>query len=239
LKRVLKFLLWALLAVVGVVLVLVSFMAYSIFLAPVPAAKPNTVRVACVGDSITFGNPFFPSKRYPQQLEDLLGSAYSVRNFGAVGYTAQKEGDHPYWQHRYFKQSSEFAPDIVVIMLGTNDSKTQNWSSTARFTQDLQALIQHYQSLPKKPRIVLVTPPSAFLVKGHSELPSAMNAKVIAEISDGVKQLGAAMALPVVDVHSLTASHSEFFKFDGVHPDGDGDHLIAKAIYDELIAAKP
>lgn len=233
--RTRKILLLTLLPIVGIVVLAASFVAYSTFYGrPIPPAKANTIRVACVGDSITFGVPFFASKRYPEQLEEFLGSAYSVRNFGAIGYTAQKAGDHPYWEHRYLRVSSEFDPDIVVIMLGTNDSKTQNWTGVSRFSEDLRALIQHYQSLPSKPRVILVTPPSTFLVRGHNTLPAGMSATAIAEISDGVKQLAASMGLKVVDVHAVTASHPEFFTFDGVHPDGEGSRLIAKAVYDEI-----
>ncbi|PTU31906.1 lipase [Stenotrophobium rhamnosiphilum] len=228
---------FVLLPIVSIVALLALFVAYSTFYGrPFTPAKPNTIKVACVGDSITFGNPFFPSKSYPQQLEGLLGNAYSVRNFGAIGFTAQKAGDLPYWNHRYFKLSSEFAPDIVVIMLGTNDTKPQNWSNISRFDQDLRALIQHYQTLPSKPKVILLTPPSTFLVHDRTELPSGMNAKVVTEITERVKQIGASLNLSVVDIHNVTASHPEFFELDGVHPDGEGAHLIAKAVQDEISA---
>lgn len=236
--RTRKALLFVLLPIVSIVGLLALFVAYSTFYGrPFTPAKPNTIKVACVGDSITFGNPFFPSKAYPQQLGDLLGTAYSVRNFGAIGHTIQKAGDHPYWNHRYYKLSSEFAPDIVVIMLGTNDTKPQNWTGISRLDQDLRALIQHYQTLPSKPRVILLTPPSTFLVKDRTELPSGMNANAVAEITERVKQIGAAMNLSVIDIHKITASHPEFFELDGVHPDGEGARLIAKAVQDEISAS--
>ncbi len=235
--RTRKVLLFVLLPIVSIVGLLALFAAYSTFYGrPVPPAKQNTIKVACVGDSITYGNPFFPSENYPQQLGDFLGSAYSVGNFGAIGHTVQKAGDHPYWNHRYFKLSSEFAPDVVVIMLGTNDTKPQNWTGISRFDQDLRALIQHYQTLPSKPKVMLLTPPSTFLVKDRTELPSGMNASAVAEITERVKQIGAALNLSAVDIHSVTASHPEFFKFDGIHPDAAGARLIAKAVSDEISA---
>jgi len=238
LTRTRKALLFVLLPIVSIVGLLALFVAYSTFYGrPFTPAKPNTIKVACVGDSITFGNPFFPSKAYPQRLGDLLGTAYSVRNFGAIGHTIQKVGDHPYWNHRYYKLSSEFAPDIVVIMLGTNDTKPQNWTGISRLDQDLRALIQHYQALPSKPRVILLTPPSTFLLKDRTELPAGMNAKAVAEITERVKQIGAAMNLSVIDIHKITASHPEFFELDGVHPDGEGARLIAKAVQDEISAS--
>ena len=57
-------------------------------------------------------------------------------------------------------------------MLGTNDSKNKNWVGADRFSGDYRALIEHYQSLPSRPRVILMTPPSAFLVHGWTSPPS-------------------------------------------------------------------
>lgn len=52
------------------------------------------IRVACIGNSITYGaglqNPFRDS--YPGVLEQLLGTGYDVRNFGISGRTALQKG---------------------------------------------------------------------------------------------------------------------------------------------------
>ena len=239
--RTKKILLSVFLGALSIFLALVLFVMYMVHYGrPVPPARPGTIKVACVGDSITFGG-LTRSSQYPSQLEDLLGRSYSVRNFGAIGYTAQKAGDWPYWEHRYFRLSSEFAPDVVVIMLGSNDSKQQNWAGADRFTTDYRALIEHYQSLPSKPKIILMTPPSAFLVHGRTSPPAKISFEAIAEIAGIVKQIGASLSLPVVDIHTATADHPEFFKLDGLHPDGDGDRLIAETLYKTVQeqAAKP
>lgn len=233
--RLRKIVLTTVLSFVGVVVLLVAFLAQQMFWGrPVADAAPDTIRVACVGDSITYGALFKSADRYPNELENLLGPGYSVRNFGASGFTAQKAGDHPYWNHRYFKLGSDYAPNLVTIMLGTNDSKTQNWTGAARFDTDLRALVAHYQGLPSKPRVVLMTPPSAFIVRDRKELPAGMSAQAITEIAEDVKKTGAELGLQVIDIHAATATHPEFFKFDGIHPDGDGARFIAKTIYDAL-----
>jgi len=88
-------------------------------------------KVACIGDSITAGyglsNPGADS--YPAQLQSLLGSGYKVNNYGWSGTTVQKTGDSPYWNVSYYNDSRNWAPNIVVIMLGTNDSKSWNWNA--------------------------------------------------------------------------------------------------------------
>jgi lysophospholipase L1-like esterase len=42
----------------------------------------------------------------------------------------------------------------------------------------------------------------------------------------------------VVDIHAATANHPEFFQFDGVHPNGAGEQLIAQTLYDTLKAVR-
>ena len=110
--------------------------------------KNFAIRVACVGDSITYGAKIEDNflNSYPAQLQLFLGSDYLVGNFGASGYTLQKSGNFPYWNHPAFQESSAFQPNIVLIMLGTNDTKPYNWTGTENFLADYRELIAHYRS---------------------------------------------------------------------------------------------
>jgi acyl-CoA thioesterase-1 len=232
--------LMALGVVLGILAVAVTLLLYRASHGrPVPPARPDTVKIACVGDSITYGHPFFESDRYPYQLEELLGSGYSVRNFGASGNTVQRSGDPSYWVHPYFKLSSDFEPDVVVIMLGTNDSKAQNWAGVARLAEDYRALIGHYQSLPSHPRIFLVTPPRAFLVKGRDAIPYGIRADVVDEIASSVRTTAKELDLPLIDVNAATTTHAELFAQDGVHPDAAGSRLVAETIFQALSSSRP
>src|SRR5207237_795169 len=93
-----------------------------------PATQPVT-KIACSGRSLTLGAGIKDRTHdsYTAQLQRMLGDQYQVKNFGSSGTTALKSGDRPYWKQKQFTQAQEFAPDIVVIKLGTNDSKPQNW----------------------------------------------------------------------------------------------------------------
>src|SRR5690242_3952386 len=101
------------------------------------------VKIACIGDSITEGLGLSsPSTQsYPARLQQLLGTNYMVRNFGVRGRTLLKQGDLPYWKEPFFKQSHDFYPDIVIIQLGTNDSKPQNWRYGTNFVSNYEELI--------------------------------------------------------------------------------------------------
>ncbi|MBU7578662.1 MAG: hypothetical protein KAF40_11425, partial [Flavihumibacter sp.] len=118
------------------------------------------IRIACVGNSITYGSGVVNREKnsYPAQLQSMLGADYIVRNFGLGGTTLLKNGNKPYWESAQFQQSLEFQPDIVFIKLGTNDSKAVNRPFLKEFNKDLQALIKKYQDLASRPRVVLLLP---------------------------------------------------------------------------------
>lgn len=132
------------------------------FLTSVQAER--TVKIACVGNSITYGAGIANREKnsYPAQLQYYLGENYEIRNFGQNGTTVLTQGDHPYVQTKVYKDSKEFLPDIVLIKLGTNDTKPQNWKYKEQFAKDYQALIDTYRALPSHPQIILLTPVRCF-----------------------------------------------------------------------------
>ena len=90
-------------------------------------ALPAQIKVACIGNSITFGHGLKKEETYPVQLQNLLGAEWKVENFGVSGRTLLSHGDFPYIKEKAFLNAKEFAPDVVIIKLGTNDAKPQNW----------------------------------------------------------------------------------------------------------------
>lgn len=62
------------------------------------AAAEAPVKVACIGDSITYGLGLEDRDRdsYPAQLQRLLGAEYQVGNFGKSGATLLRHGHRPY-----------------------------------------------------------------------------------------------------------------------------------------------
>src|SRR5687768_14105445 len=110
----------------------VPMFGLSLLLGTSPACaddKKDAVRVACVGDSITYGAGVSNRDRncYPAVLQRLLGDGHDVRNFGVSGTTVLAKGDNPYTLQKVYQQAREFKPHVVVIALGTNDTKPQNW----------------------------------------------------------------------------------------------------------------
>ena len=78
-------------------------------------------RVACLGDSIT------QITGYPADLQTLLGNSSIVGNFGVSGSTVDFYTDKPYFFEPNSGTLQNFEPTTVIIMLGTNDARTDNY----------------------------------------------------------------------------------------------------------------
>jgi lysophospholipase L1-like esterase len=209
-----------------------------VYVAPVPPPVRGTIRIACVGDSITYGTMVKGRRAncYPAQLESLLGNEFSVRNFGANGRAVQRVADLSYWRHKYFRLSSEFNPDIVLIMLGTNDSRKPNWKGSDRYLQDYRDLVMHYRSLPSRPVVYALTPPTQFKLKNKTAIKYGMLKEAVDEMTAGIRGLSRELDIEVIDINAATASHPEHFSFDGIHANGRGARHIAEIVYTRVNA---
>ena len=199
----------------------------------VPKADKGRIRVACVGDSITYGCfcAGQPWNNYPRQLGKLLGDAHQVVNFGYTNRTLTKGGDHPYTGEKLYQQSLEFRPDIVLIMLGTNDTKPYNWDPAA-YKQDMIDLIDSYRSLDSYPQVFIMLPPPAFEVRG--EVMWDIKADVLEnELLPILQEIADEHGVPLIDTYSPFIGRSDLF-IDGVHPTPKGAALMAKTVYDAV-----
>jgi lysophospholipase L1-like esterase len=182
------------------------------------------IKVACVGDSITQGaGTKGKGMAYPDQLQALLGDKYKVGNFGVSGRTLLKKGDFPYWKEKRYQEALGFAPNVVVIMLGTNDTKPQNWKHEAEFDADYKELVKSFQKLSTKPK-VFVCRPVPVPGTGNYGINEANVQKEIPRIDALAKELGA----EVIDMHAALEAHPEMLP-DRVHPNNEGAAEMAKA----------
>lgn len=192
------------------------------------------IRVACVGDSITYGAMIknWYKYNYPRQLQLLLGSKYCVHNYGKSGRTGMETGDHPYVKEYRFKRSLRFSPDYVLLMFGTNDSKEMNWRGADEFKRQYEKLLLNYVNLPSKPNVWILLPPTPHHLDGQegNEYSFGIRLQEIKEECTVLKELAEQYQLPVIDLHSFTADYPEWFCQDGIHPNALGAGKIAKYI---------
>lgn len=197
-------------------------------------AKAGQVRLACIGDSTTYGtvipNVFYNC--YPAQLGRMLGGGYHVANFGFNAKTALDVNDNSFRKTNQFPLSLEYQPNIVIIMLGTNDTMPQNWVSQAEFKEHYRSLIQSYMDLDSKPQIIVCTPNSAYHVHGKTEgsYNYGINEEKLLLECGAIKELVTEMDVAFIDMYEVTAGHPEWYKFDGIHPNKNGAKAVAAVV---------
>ena len=195
--------------------------------------KEGKEHVACVGDSITYGCtlPLFFLRRYPAVLQKLLGSQTQVAAFGVNDRTLQNNGNKPYRNEKAFRQSKDYLPDCVVILLGTNDSKDSNWISEDVFQQQYRELIAAYRALPSHPRILICTPPCAFSpVSRFFRITNDAKPERIPAIAGSIRDAAEETGSELVDLYALTEGKRELFGPDGLHPSYEGAKVIAETV---------
>lgn len=210
-----------------------------------PATADKAIRVACVGDSITYGFGIKNREQdsYPAVLGRLLGAGWEVRNFGVSATTLLHKGDRPYIKTKAHDEALAFAPDDIVIMLGTNDSKHRgdgsldadkaidNWQFKADFVTDYEALIAEFRKANPNVKIYACLPTPC--------LPGrwGINGKTIHDdMIPFIRQAAKDESASIIDLNSALGDRKELLLPDTVHPNDAGAKLMAETIYQALTA---
>jgi lysophospholipase L1-like esterase len=196
--------------------------ALAMLLAAVTSLSAEPIKVACVGDSITQGVGADKGKSYPSQLQALLGDTHKVGNFGVSGRTLLSKGDKPYIKEKAYQAALAMEPDIVIIMLGTNDTKPQNWKFEKEFEADYRALVKSFQALKSKPRIFLCRPSPG------PDKPGNIYEGDLRKVRSRVDKLASSLGCKVIDMNAALAGKPGLLA-DTVHPNAAGAAELAKA----------
>ena len=200
--------------------------------------KAGQIKVACIGDSITYGHGIsnWPQNNYPALLQGLLGENYHVQSFGVSGRAVQDNSDQPYRAVSQYAESLAFDADIIIFMMGSNDTKPENWFGGEAFKTALLDLLDDYTQGQKQPAIYLCTTPACFFTEAsEGELTSHDLRPAYADIIAGiVGEAAEELGYPVIDIHTLTKENPQWFEKDGVHPNNDGAAGIAWAVYEAI-----
>jgi acyl-CoA thioesterase-1 len=192
-------------------------------------------KVACVGDSITA----LPSS-WCGDLSTKLGSGYTVQNFGVSGTNLEKNVGQPYWTSAEFTPSHDFAPDVVVIMLGTNDAQPAVWSAgMSHFIADYNALLDSYTSLASHPTPYIILPtPIGYSPFGHTGalIPDAIDPDIKqVAMMRGITTIDAFTAFGGTTADAGAFNTSLYGPSDQVHPNAMGQQIICDLVYDAMM----
>lgn len=189
------------------------------------SCSDKVIRVACVGDSITEGAGLTKQSEtaYPVVLNKLLGPNYAVLNSGRSATTLQKLGDFPYWICKEFSNTFAYKPNIIVIKLGTNDTKPQNWDPT-NFEKDYQALLDTFKTIKPTPTLFICLPVPVYQTEwGIND--STLNYGVLPIL----RKLATTNKINVIDLYQGMSNQPQLFP-DHIHPNEQGANKMASLI---------
>lgn len=197
------------------------------------AGEAKMKRIACVGDSLTegsIGGHVTPELAYPAALGRLLWYDYNVYNYGLGGTTMIGSSANPYMSSQQYADciGSGMTYDVILVMLGTNDSKVigETWTDAAN-TEFMTASMTLFTSLKEKSpnaKFAFMNCPLKFTTAGYG------NAYMLPVQKEAATRLVAAgIDVTHYDMRAYTTAvlTSDNFR-DGLHPDYAGYAKIAE-----------
>ncbi len=194
------------------------------------AAAEDKIIIAAVGDSLTGNDGFESNHTWPTKLNYLLGEDYIVKNYGKPSYQLMNGNTYSYTTTEEYQNSLQSEADIVIIMLGTNDSggwdgAVDKEARSQKFYDDYVSLINSYRAMPSKPEIIIAVPP----IRGTAEEPLTNADTYIKPI---IKKLSADLNIPYVDMYSLVTDYN--LLYDGTHFYDAGYFQFAQHFYEAV-----
>ncbi len=211
------------------------------------ASAVNATNVACVGNSITYGYGLPYGTSYPNFLQSLLGEDYVVSNFGVSGMTFAKSGNQSYWSQAKCSEALSSNPDLVVVELGTNDSKfffgnypdqgVYNYLYGAvgveELRRDYRALIDTFAYLDSKPEIWTTLQPYS-----NNVTWTITDTAIVNVINPIIFDAAVEKGVNIIDLHTHFCTPSWFLD-DSVHPNESGAMELAKIVNNYISMEKP
>jgi lysophospholipase L1-like esterase len=185
-------------------------------------------KVACVGNSITFGyglaNQYL--ENYPLRLDTLLGTGWATSNLGNSGKTMLRAVGDAYWSQPEFPKAMALLPNVVVIELGTNDAKDYIWTyHKSEFAKDYRAMIDTFRTLSSKPQVWATLQPRANNISW-----SMPDTTIARQVNPLIQSTAMSAAAGIIDLRTGLAGHPEWFQSDSVHPNAAGALALAKVV---------
>ena len=200
------------------------------------------LKVACVGDSITFGLGIQKAQdKYPEQLQGILGDKFEVGRFGNSAKTAARVKDGVWFGlQREHRQALDFKADLYISNLGINDTNRGTWDTEKVFA-DYAELIHAWRG-PQGATIMLWTrlAPDFRSVDRAPGFPGNVNpafdfplnemdtATRRPEMEAVCARLAKQLHCHAIDMYSPLVNHPENTIGDGLHPNPAGAKIIAQ-----------
>lgn len=202
------------------------------------APEPEKIRIACIGDSITFGSgiPDRDNESYPALLQKMLGDRVEVRNFGDPGRgvflsTMRGKEKRGYYYRPGHRDALKFNPHIVISNLGINDLDDYRKGGAGDFVEDYLRLLADYERLPAKPQFILWT---RLMPTGSKHRCAAQDWPEPFLVQLDLKQVARRVDAIELDMESPFLQETDRLLPDGIHPGPEGAQIIARQTADVL-----
>lgn len=259
---------------------LLALLLLALTLCPLAAvAADDEIHIACVGDSITWGSGSTDkldskqSNTYPQRLEAMLGEGYKVSSFAKPGASVlpdKADGTVSFGGittvpdiMRVFEETDI---DIVILMMGTNDSKltgpndkgpvkegvwdNEKFGGPVNFKAKYTEFVNRLQAMDSNPFVFIMIPTptlaSGVNDKGVSGDCYRITYSVIRDdITPILREIAEEQGCGLIDQGAAfpdptTPDGLEELKtllVDGVHPNSKGYAIMAQTVYDTLTSS--
>ncbi|SMQ64513.1 Lysophospholipase L1 [Bacillus sp. OV166] len=205
-------------------------------------------RVVCFGDSNTWGYDASTMERFPEgvrwtsRLAVLLGEEFQVVEEGLSGRTAVV--DDPLFEglnaftyiHPCLMSHSPL--ELVIIMLGTNDTKERFNLTAYNIAQGIARLSFKAKNTPAGkngnfPKVLVIAPPSIGEEYYDSEVGKSMGKNCNRKSEDlpmYLKELLQIQGTEFLDTKGLVAMNN----IDFMHLNEEGHQLLAKLVFNKI-----
>ncbi len=195
--------------------------------------------ILCFGDSNTWGaipgdhRRYGVTERWPALLAASLPASYQLIEEGQPGRTTIHNDPFEGEKNglRYLKPCLEsMLPDLVLILLGTNDLKHRFGLSAYDIAQGVSRLVDEtlkFQSLaqPRSPKVLLMCPPAIYEVGSLANMFAGGEVKSLA-LTQHYAQCAADLGCAFFDVGSVVTSCEN----EGIHWQVEQHRLLAEAL---------
>lgn len=200
----------------------------------------ETVDIACVGDSITYGTASSDPATfsYPSQLQKLLdsrfGNKFNVTNYGhagayIAGFDRSNASTLQYINTDEYMKLRKDKPEVVILMLGINDIGYANSAeNVATIQKEYSRLISEIKNLKSNPLVFICTP----LVRTTAYSSYAAMDNLCSAVIGAANENRAY----VIDTYSITKEYfsSALYETDCLHPNDAGYKYLAQTIMNAI-----
>jgi lysophospholipase L1-like esterase len=176
-------------------------------------------------------------------LQKAMGKGWVIVNCGKGAATVIEGTLRPYHKLPQYQKALTSNPNVVIIMLGTNDANPKWWDDVKRktsfdgtpaeeFKSRYLALIDSFQKLPTQPRIILATPMPIFPEVNNKQAGRRLH--LINDVIPIIHQISKERQVELVDLQTEMKDQKSNCR-DGVHYNKAGYLAMAKRFKDAII----